>query len=184
MTSQDAPDAGQPISAVTVAAWERRKQFVGFGADDVAILRELHLVARTYADDVMAELYRRWLGADELQAFFPDEVTLRRVQALQKEYFISLTLGDYGPAYLADRMRIGRVHWRIGLTPSWYMCAYAVYVDIVLPRVLAAFEYDRGKQRQAVHALMKLIALDQELALTAYWDEGTASLSGRQRTPR
>jgi hypothetical protein len=37
--------AGQGI--VSEAEWEQRKEFVGFGPQDVAILQQLHLVART-----------------------------------------------------------------------------------------------------------------------------------------
>lgn len=162
-------DRGHESATVSEAEWERRKHFVGFGPADQAILRELHLVARSYADEIMDELYRRWLQHDELKKFFPDEATLARVKGMQKAYFISLTSGDYGPQYLAHRLHIGRVHKRIGLTPRWYMGSYAVYLDLVLPKVLQAFEYDKARQRRAVTALTKIIALDQELALEAYW---------------
>lgn len=155
---------------VDLAAWEQRKGFVGFDKDDEAILRELHLVARTYADEVLDELYGRWLQFEELKAFFPDEATLRRVKALQKRYFIGLTDGRYGQEYLADRLRIGRAHRRIGLAPRWYMGAYSIYLQIVMPRVSAAFGHDKLKAARALDALVKLIFLDQELALTAYFE--------------
>ncbi|HEU4404565.1 MAG TPA: protoglobin domain-containing protein [Polyangiaceae bacterium] len=162
-------DPGHP--PVTLEEWERRKSFVGFGKEDEDILAELHLVAKTYAGEVMAELYDRWLSADEVRAFFKDDATLVRVKGLQKRYFVSLTGGDYGANYLADRLRIGRVHQRIGLEPRWYMGAYAIYMQIVAPRVLAAFEYNRVKQARAIAALLKIIALDQELAMLTYFAE-------------
>ena len=168
MPSTDRDTEHEPAT-VTEADWERRKQFVGFGPMDQAILRELHLVARSYADEIMDELYRRWLEDGELKKFFPDEATLARVKELQKAYFISLTNGNYGSQYLAHRLHIGRVHKRIGLSPRWYMGSYAVYMELVLPKVLQAFEYDRSKQRRAITALTKIISLDQELALVAYW---------------
>lgn len=68
-----------------------------------------------------------------------------------------------------NRLRIGQVHKRVGLTPRGYMGAYAIYLEIVLPRVMTAFEFDRRKQQRAVTALTKIIALDQEIALTAYF---------------
>jgi hypothetical protein len=51
------------------------------------------------------------------------------------------------------------------------MGAYSIYMQIVFPRVLAAFEYDRKKREQAISALLKLISLDQELALLVYFAE-------------
>lgn len=165
----DIPNAVHDAPAVTEAEWEQRKTFVRFDEDDQVILRELHLLARSYADEIMEELYRRWLQIDELKAFFADDAALTRVKSLQKAYFVSLTEGDYGSSYLTRRLHIGRVHRRIGLSPRWYMGSYALDLELVLPKVFGAFEYDRVKQRRAVTALTKIIALDQELALVAYW---------------
>lgn len=156
-------------SLVTPTEWDGRKTFVGFGPGDEEILAELHLVARAYADEVMDELYARWLRAEEVRRFFADRRLLDRVKSLQREYFIRLTGGDYGVAYLHDRLRIGGVHHRIGLSPRWYMGAYSIYLQIVLPKVLSAFEHDRSKRSRAVIALLKLVSLDQELAMTSYF---------------
>ena len=159
------------LDAVSEDAWEHRKAFVGFGAADEAILRELRPVALQYADEVMEELYGRWLQFPELKRFFPDDATLSRVKASQRHYFVSLTGGEYDAAYLAHRLRVGAVHRRIGLTPEWFMGAFSIYLELILPRVLRAFEYDRAKQARAVTALTKLITLDQQLALAGYFVE-------------
>ncbi len=166
--------------AITLDEWEQRKRFVGFGAEDEHVLTELHLVAKTYADQVMDELYARWLQFDELRTFFENPETLARVKTLQRQYFIRLTSGDYGAEYLEDRLRIGRVHRRVGLSPRWYMGAYSIYMQIVFPRVLAAFEYDRRKREQAISALLKLISLDQEIALTVYFEDADEQQPARQ----
>ena len=50
---------------------------------------------------------------------------------------------------------------------------YGIYLELILPRVLRAFEYNRIKQARAVTALTKLITLDQQLALVAYFDRAT-----------
>jgi len=168
---------------VSEDAWKHRKAFVGFGAADQAILRELRPVSLQYADEVMDDLYGRWLQFPELKRFFPDDATLARVKALQRHYFISLTDGEYGAGYLAHRLRVGAVHKRIGLSPEWFMGAYSIYLELILPRVLGAFEYDRVKQARAVTALTKLITLDQQLALAAYFAEPPAQLPQRAVSP-
>ncbi len=172
MANETMKEKGLWGGIVTAAEWERRKQFVGFSEGDEAILRELHIIARTYADEVMEELYAHWLKFEELKTFFTDASVLERVKKLQKQYFVRLTSGNYGVEYMEDRLRIGTIHRRIGLTPRWYMGAYATYMQIVFPRILAAFEYDRNKAKLAINALVKLISLDQELALVAYFSEG------------
>jgi len=49
--------------------------------------------------------------------------------------------------------------------------AYSIYMQIVFPRVLSAFEYDRKKRDRAISALVKLISLDQEVALLSYFGQ-------------
>lgn len=164
-----AEPASLPAVAIPAEEWERRKEVVGFTSRDEAVLRELHLVARTYADEVMDELYSRWMAIEEMRAFFPDEATTARVKVLQKKYFLDFTGGRYSADYCSERLRIGLVHRRIGLTPRWLMAGYTIYLQLVLPRVLAAFEYNRSKASAAVNALTKLILLDLGLALHAYY---------------
>ena len=112
-----------------------------------------------------------------MQAFFQDPARLLRVKYQQKQYFIRLTSGDYGASYLTDRLRIGQVHRRIGLAPQWYLGAYSIYLQTIMPRILAAFEYDRVRRARAVNALLKLVSLDQEVAMMTYFHE-TPSVVG------
>lgn len=154
--------------AVTAAEWERRKQFVRFAAEDARLLRELHPITVAMADEVMEELYRHLLQFEETKAFFPDESAIARVKAKQKVYFLGLTQGEYGEAYLADRLHIGRIHQRIGLSPQWHMGAYSLYWQLVLPRVMQAFQADAGRLPLLLLALIKIMKLDEELAVTAY----------------
>ena len=102
---------------------------------------------------------------EDTKAFFPDEETLSRVMSLQKEYFIGLTGGEYGEEYLSYCLKIGQVHQRSGLEPRWHMGAYSIYQQLVIPHVLKAFRSDPKKSTNAILALIKIIKLDEELAI-------------------
>lgn len=153
---------------VTQQEWEQRKNFVGFTDDDVQFLRELHPFMEDWSDEVIEDLYRHFLSFEETKSFFPNEETLNRVKTLQKEYFLGLTKGDYGEEYLWNRLEIGRIHLRIGLSPRWYMGSYSFYVQSVFPKVIEAFKSDYQRAQNTMLALLKLITLDQELAMTTY----------------
>jgi rsbT co-antagonist protein RsbR len=156
------------MSAITMEEWKRRQAFVGFTDEDRELLLEIRLLASAYADNVMEELYRHFMAFDDSRAFFRDTTTLNRLKALQKKYFVELTAGDYGEEYLANRLRLGGVHKRIALPVHLYMGAYSIYKQVVFPRVLAAFEYDRKKGVRVLQALIKIIDLDRALAIDAY----------------
>jgi len=153
---------------VSLEEWERRKEFVSFTEEDAALLRELRPIAESYADEVIDGLYKKFIQFPETKAFFPDEKTLNRVKALQKDYFLGLTRGEYGADYLTNRLFIGRVHQMIKLSPRWYMGAYSIYKQLVFPKVIEASKHDLEKCKRILMALIRLISLDQEIAVTTY----------------
>ena len=153
---------------ITLKEWERRKEFVGFTDEDVQLLMEYNQIAGVHANEVVEKLYQHFLRFEETKAFFRDDMTLLRVTDLQKEYFLGLTKGDYGEEYLANRLRIGILHQQLGLSPCWYMGSYSIYLELVISFVLAAYGSDLEKARRTLVALVKIIQLDQELAMTAY----------------
>ena len=154
-------------SVVTLDDWERRKEFLGFTDEDARLLRQLRPAAEAFVDDVVEELYRRLLDFEEAKAFLKDPGVLVHVKAAQRAYFLGLTAGDYGKEYLTDRLRIGRTHQRIGLPPRWYMGTYSLYMQLVLPRVMAAVA-PAEKAHRSFSALLKLVGLDTELAVSTY----------------
>ncbi len=148
--------------------WEQRKEFVGFTEKDARLLREFQPIAEDCVDAFLEELYKKLLQVEETKSFFPDETMLNRVRKLQKTYFLELTAGDYGESYLNNRLQIGRIHYRIGLSPRWYIGTYSIYQGLAIPRLLQALKGDYDKMLRALSALIKIIQLDQELAITTY----------------
>lgn len=151
--------------------WSRRKQFFGFEKGDEQILTELRLAAHSYIDEVIKDLYDWFFKFEEVKTFFTDETMVQRVKDLQKKHFLTLTGGEYGMEFVRQRLQVGKIHRRIGLSAHLFMGAYSFYMQAMLPRVLGSFEYDRIKQARATIALVKLIALDQAVVLQAYFEE-------------
>jgi rsbT co-antagonist protein RsbR len=155
----------------------RRKEFLEFKDEDVRRLRDLGPIGEKYATPVIDEFYRHLLSFEETKAFFRDPKLLERVKRQQKEYFLRLTEGDYGTAYVADRLRIGTVHERVGLAPKWYLGMYNFYLRSVANRMLEAFPDEPAKAFTAFLSLMKLVFLDIGLAVETY-------IFARERTMR
>lgn len=147
---------------------KRRKEFLEFRKEDADALKDLNELAKKYADPVIEDLYRHFLAFDETKAFFRDPKTLDRVKRLQKDYFLRLTEGNYGPDYVANRLRIGTVHERINLAPKWYLGAYNFYLRTVATRLLEVFENDPNKAFTSFLSLLKIVFLDMGLAIDTY----------------
>jgi rsbT co-antagonist protein RsbR len=146
----------------------RRKAWLQFDDEDIRVLRNLNTVAEGYADDVIDDLYDHFLAYPETARFFRDPETLDYVKRMQKEYFRRLTQGNYGPDYVADRVRIGAVHERIGLDVKWYLGAYNRYMRTVATKIFDEYSSDPAMALAAYFSLLKLVFLDVGLALDTY----------------
>ncbi len=94
---------------------------------------------------------------------------MQRLQDFQRKYLIRLTDGEYGADYVADRRRIGGVHERIGLDPAWYLGTYAFYLDLLAPAIIEQHTDDPAAAVRASTALSKLMILDMQIVLDAYY---------------
>ncbi len=145
----------------------RRKAFLDFTVRDARRLAALAPLARKYADEVIEEFYAHFKSFNETRRFFREPRTLERVKRLQKRYFLGLTGGRYGDAYVADRLMVGAVHERIGLDVNYYLGAYRRYLDSVARRLLQP-EKPRKPRVEAFLSLLKIVCLDMGLALDNY----------------
>jgi rsbT co-antagonist protein RsbR len=155
----------------------KRKEFLEFRDEDVKQLTGINDLARRYADEVIAEFYKHLLTFDETRAFFSDEALLRRVQNMQKEYFLRLTQGSYDLAYTQNRLKIGAIHERIGLPVKSYLGMYNFYLRAVASRLIKAFAKEPERAWSVFQSLMKLTFLDIGLAIDTY-------VHSRERTIR
>lgn len=163
MTDQN---SDQTIVDVTLADWERRKAFVGFTAEDADLMANLSSAMHSNVDDVVEQMYERFLAFEETAAFFPDQATIDRVKTHQKNYFLMMVSGDYGEDYLNNRLNIGYVHQRIGLTPRWFIGGKAFYAALMIPRLMASLSPEQVSA--TLSAMIKLVCLDIDLAISTY----------------
>lgn len=146
-----------------------RKLWLNFSAEEEALLADLHDLMSESVDPLIDDMYAHFLSFPQTRKFFPDEETLRRAQASQKAYFLRLTEGNYDEEYVRDRLRVGTVHYRIGLDPKWYLGAYNRILTWMRRLVADKYKDDFEKHIRMVTALSRLIFFDMELAIDSYF---------------
>jgi diguanylate cyclase (GGDEF)-like protein/PAS domain S-box-containing protein len=145
-----------------------RKAFLELDDDDVVLLREVHELVAADGDAFSDSFYQHLLSFPELQALVRDEATEARLRRAQGEYFRSLTAGDYGPAYIRNRLNIGLVHQRIGLEPKWYIGAYRKYLAEMIDLLWTRLRDRPARFSSACNAVLKVVCFDMGLALDTY----------------
>lgn len=150
------------------AALDRRLAFVGLTESDRGRLRDLSQILRGYEAGFTQTFYDHLLAFEETARFLPDAETVSRLRASQGRYFRALLTGEYDLDYARDRLRVGLVHQRLGLSPSWYLASYAWYLRELIPEIWRRFEGDAERFIPTVIALTKVLLVDMGLAVESY----------------
>lgn len=181
MAHTASPLADSPVSGEEV---RRRKAFLEFTDDDVAVLEGLNELATRYADPVIDDFYRHLLAFDDTRAFFTDPELLAHVQEMQKAYFMRLTQGNYDQDYVANRVRIGAIHERIGLPVKSYFGMYCFYLRAVLARLRREYPDAPERTFTIFNSLLKLTFFDMGLAIDTYVESRERTIAGQQEAIR
>jgi rsbT co-antagonist protein RsbR len=146
--------------------WGRRA-FFEITDDDLTRLAGLLPLAEKHTDAIVEDFYKLLLAHPDTRKFFPDEATIRRVKKTQREYFMGLFSGRCDLAYVEDRLRVGAVHERIGLSMKWYLGAYRKYLQLIHEHLAA--ELDSVEEcRAALESIQKLVLFDIAIASDTY----------------
>ncbi len=148
--------------------WEIRKDFLLFTAEEETALKSLQPLMKRHVDELVEAFYRHLLSFAETRRLLSDEMITSRLLDAQKRYLLSLVTGPYDAAYQEGRLQIGKVHERIGLTPQWYLGAYALYLNLLRPLIIQEFGSQPAQLEIILTALTKVMFLDIQLAIEAY----------------
>jgi signal transduction histidine kinase len=154
----------------TNAALEQRLAFLGLGTEERAALADLAPILERHAGRLVAAFYRHLLSFEDTRALLSAPEVKERLMAKQREYLLSLANPGLDEEYVEERLRIGEVHARVGLGTRWYMGAYAHYFSLLAPMIYEAHGGDPSRAERSVIALVKLLFLDAQLAIDAYFD--------------
>ena len=85
-----------------------RKTYLRLTRDEEAAVRQLRPVIEAHVDDLVVAFYRHLLQFEETRRLLSYELITQRLLAAQRKYLLELVGGDYGPAYQAERLKIGQ----------------------------------------------------------------------------
>jgi len=158
-----------------------RKEFLRLTPEEEAALVKLKPLITKHADELVNAFYRHLLQFEETRRLLTNEMITNRLLAAQHKYLLELVGGDYGPEYIADRLKIGHVHERIGLTPQWYLGAYNLYLAMILPLIHKEYRGRPAEFLSLFMAFRKVVFLDIGLAIEAYIQKSNEKLEYANR---
>ncbi len=148
----------------------RRFHALDFSEQDRANLRQLATEIERRAPEIVARFYELQLTDTDTALLIGDAETLHRLRISTAYYVKSLFEAIHDADYVSARLRIGKVHQRLGVTPRLYMRGLD-NLHAVLDETIDALCRKPGQawDTEALKAsLRKILVFDAQLIFEAY----------------
>jgi len=150
---------------------EYRKSLLGITDAHVAALKSLKNTITDGADIIVDRFYDVQLRTSEISLLIGDAETLERLRMSMRRYILELFEGFYDAEYVNKRLRIGKVHKRIGVSPKLYVSAVNL-LQTVLDDYIMEVTGDEQPDCEACDlkrkAVQKLLMFDMQLVFDTY----------------
>ena len=167
-----------------------RREFMGLGDADIAVLKELAPWAGQVADEIAREFYDHQFGFEPTLRFFRayagrtnrsiDDVR-RGLERTQAGYYRQIfeeaaNGGTYGVQYFERRLQVGRLHNVIDLPFKWYIGSYPLYFDLTRKHLLESFADDPDLRARAERAIVVVMNADMQAIVEAFYFDTFAAM--------
>lgn len=147
---------------------ERRKVFMSFGKEDVQALVAASSWIEPFIPEVVRKFYLLQTSIPEISLIIGDRETLNNLHLSMEKYVRELFMGDYELHYVEKRLRIGKVHQRIGVSPKLYLSGIN-QLQLLLEDVIDDNAEENGMDVKAVkRAVRKLVYFDNQFVFDTY----------------
>ncbi len=147
-----------------------RKALIGFTNADVKALTGAKEIVAANIDSIVEAFYAKQIAIPEIQLLIGDAETFNRLHESMRRYVLELFEGYYDREYVNKRLRIGKVHKRIGVSPKLYISAIHM-----LETILQQFVVDGPMKAENCSAcngiqtaLHKILAFDIQFVFDTY----------------
>lgn len=147
-----------------------RKALFQLTDNEEATLAECRGLVEPHIDEIVDRFYTQMTGHFSTQLLIGDLETFTRLQASMKGYVQELFAGEYGREYVNKRLRIGKVHERIGVDPKLYVSAVHL-LDGILTEFIGEALRQRNEGAQVAAccgAVRKLLMFDIHIVFDTY----------------
>ena len=162
-------------------ALNERLQFMKLDASSCEQIRGLQSIIVKALPRGLDKCYEQIRATDAVRKHFGGEEHIAGARRAQIKHWNTIATGVFDAGYGAAVRAIGKTHARIGLEPRWYIGGYSLVVDQLINAVVAEYwphgVWRRRKSAQATKvgsalgALVKVVFLDMDLAISAYLDQ-------------
>lgn len=164
---------------------KQRVSFVEIDQDTFAALDEFRPVIKAALPGILIEFYAHISQWPDLAKMFKDRSRMDHARSAQERHWLHLFDARFDAEYEASVKKIGLVHSRIGLEPTWYIGAYAFTLSRLYARAVKHYkshlapEKAQEKTARLMRAINQCVMIDMDMAISVYLEENKIAYEAR-----
>lgn len=147
---------------------EGRKRLLGLDDGDIDALKICRPHVSERIDDIVQRFYSIQVRTPEIALVIGDVETLARLRRAMRGYILEMFEGQFDADYVNKRLRIGKVHMRIGVSPKLYTTALRILHDLLEDEIEVIAADDDTLKSKYRKALQKVLMFDIQLVFDTY----------------
>ncbi|WP_410772612.1 protoglobin domain-containing protein [Fontibacillus sp. BL9] len=145
-------------------------RMIDFHEGDVQLLHHMRPMISRRIDWIVNSFYQSVLDVSKLEEIIKKHSTVEKLKQTLREHLLDMFSGNVDQEFIMKRLRIAKVHKRVGLEPKWYLSAFQNLQNAFLQTIYQEVK-DEQLLLQMVRTTTKLLNLEQQLVLEAYEKE-------------
>ena len=147
-----------------------RKKMLGITVADEDIMRSNKKLFQKYLDGIVKNFYDKQIAVTAIARLIGDAESMHRLYKAMDRYITELFDGNYDDIYVNRRLRIGKVHHRMGVTSTHYISAMQMLRNALNQTVdMTFFKPEDVIEANALKAaISKILMFDMQLVFDTY----------------
>lgn len=143
---------------------ERRKFLLDLTQADFSLLKSCQKWIESDINTIVEQFYIQQTAIPEIAVVIGDKETLNNLHNSMVKYIQELFSGNYDKNYVNKRLRIGKIHHRIGVSPKLYLSGISQLQQIIEQYI----NRHADEPEPTMRALRKLFYFDNQLVFDTY----------------
>lgn len=162
-----------------------RTRFIEIDQDTRDALADYYADIESALPGILAQFYAHIAQWPNLKSMFKDQSRMDYAKSAQLKHWLHLFKANFDKDYADSVRKIGLVHSRIGLEPTWYIGAYGFTLSRLYAH--AAHKYQsrfapekaQDKLAKLLRALNQCVMIDMDMAISIYLEENKKSYDAK-----
>jgi rsbT co-antagonist protein RsbR len=159
---------------------ERRKRLVGIEADDLVKIAAIKPIVVQNVEQFSAAFFNHLRKADAAGPLLRNATLFAEATQLKREHIIAMASGDYGLAYVEQRIRLGNLYSKVGLDVQVFLGAFHQLLNAIGAEIMKRNAANPVVAFESFASLNKIGFLDLGVIVDVLIDERERTISEQQ----